>query len=111
MISKIHKLLNKYLPEKYHHKIRVCPSTKIMLEEMKKRDGIKETLGQIERQIEVETHVLSANIGKYTAEFTERFPSRVKNRKSETFLMLFLRRRCGLSIQDFIMRCLESSVR
>ena len=81
MIAKIHRLLNKCLPEKYHHPSRICPSTKKMLEEMKKRDGIKETLGQIERQVESDIEFLSANIGKHTAEFNERFPSKIKNRR------------------------------
>jgi len=56
-----------------------------MLEEMKKRDGIKETIGQIEKHIDVDIEVLSANIGKHTAEFNERFPSKVKNRKNVVY--------------------------
>ena len=85
MISKIHKLLNKYLPEKYHYEIRIFPSIKKMLEEMKRRDGVKETLGQIEKHIDTDIEILSANVGKYTASFNEKYPSKVKNRKGVVY--------------------------
>jgi len=85
MIAKIHRLLNECLPEKYHYPSKIYSSVKKMLEEMKARDGIKETIGQIEKHIDVDIEVLSANIGKHTAEFNERFPSKVKNRKNVVY--------------------------
>ena len=62
------------LPEKYRYDVKICSSGKDMFREMKRRDGIKENLVDLEEMNRNECAVLHKKIGKYTKLFEERFP-------------------------------------
>lgn len=87
-VYRLYKLVVAQLPKRYQYDVKICNSGQAIFREIKKRDGIKESIQKIKEDREYECLVLQSQYenqcGKHTKLFEERFPA-IKDRRGVIF--------------------------